>query len=75
LVVSHPEANDIIPGTAGLRKVRWVRKGIGKLGGVRLIYFNRLESCDIWLLTVFAKAKLDNLPPALLSKLKKVINN
>lgn len=71
----NPEAGDVIPGTAGLRKVRWVRKGIGKRGGVRVIYFNRLENGEIWLLIVYAKAKFDNLLPAFLNKLKEEIND
>ncbi|HEY8097568.1 MAG TPA: transcriptional regulator, partial [Methylobacter sp.] len=60
----NPEVGDVIPGTAGLRKVRWARQGMGKRGGVRVIYFNRLEEGVIWLLIVYAKAKFDNLPVA-----------
>jgi hypothetical protein len=42
--LSHnPEAGDVICSTAGLLKERWICKGIGKRGGVRVIYFNRLE--------------------------------
>ena len=74
--LSHnPDAGDAIPGTAGLRKVRWVRKGIGKPGGARVIYFNRLEKGEIWLLIVYAKTKFDNLPPAFLNQLKEEIND
>ncbi|MFZ2171710.1 MAG: hypothetical protein WAW61_18975 [Methylococcaceae bacterium] len=56
------DSNDAPPvvGTSygpGLRKVRWVLKGIGKRGGVRVIYFNRLENGEIWLLIVYAKVK------------------
>ncbi len=72
---SNPEAGDVIPGTAGLRKVRWARQGMGKRGGARVIYFNRLENGEIWLLIVYAKAKFDNLPAAFLNKLKEEINN
>jgi hypothetical protein len=72
---NNPEAGDVIPGTAGLRKVRWARQGMGKRGGARVIYFNRLENGEIWLLIVYAKAKFDNLPAAFLNKLKEEINN
>lgn len=71
----NPEAGDVIPGTAGLRKVRWSRQGMGKRGGVRVIYFNRLEEGVVWLLIVYAKAKFDNLPVAVLNALKEEINN
>jgi mRNA-degrading endonuclease RelE of RelBE toxin-antitoxin system len=35
----HPEAGDLIPGTGGLRKVRWTSKGKGRRGGSRVIYY------------------------------------
>jgi len=63
-------AGDVIPGTTGLRKVRWSRQGTGKRGGARVIYFNRLASGEIVLLLVYAKAKFDNLKPEFLLKLK-----
>ena len=65
----------LFPVRLGLRKVRWARQGMGKRGGARVIYFNRLENGEIWLLIVYAKAKFDNLPAAFLNKLKEEINN
>jgi mRNA-degrading endonuclease RelE of RelBE toxin-antitoxin system len=35
----RPEQGSLIKGSGGLRKVRWTRKGIGKRGGVRIIYY------------------------------------
>ena len=35
----RPEQGPVIPGSGGLRKVRWGTKGSGKRGGLRLIYF------------------------------------
>jgi DNA-binding transcriptional regulator YiaG/mRNA-degrading endonuclease RelE of RelBE toxin-antitoxin system len=35
----HPESGDEIPGTGGVRKVRFAAKGKGKSGGVRVIYY------------------------------------
>jgi hypothetical protein len=63
-------AGDVIPGVGGLRKVRWRRKGIGKRGGARVIYFTRLASGELVLLFVYAKAKLDNLRPEFLLRLR-----
>jgi len=40
LIVS-PEAGDVIPGSGGVRKVRWSVAGRGKRGGIRVIYFSR----------------------------------
>ncbi len=37
----HPEAGAIIAGTGGFRKFRWAdrRRGKGKRGGLRIIYY------------------------------------
>jgi mRNA-degrading endonuclease RelE of RelBE toxin-antitoxin system len=69
-IANNPLAGDVIPGTGGLRKVRYSRQGSGKRGGVRVIYFNVLEDGTIWLLIVYSKAKYDNLPTAFLRQLK-----
>ncbi|MYN25562.1 transcriptional regulator [Duganella levis] len=69
-IAEHPLAGDVIPGVGGLRKVRWARKGIGKRGGARVIYFTRLASGELVLLFAYAKAKFDNLRPEFLLRLK-----
>ncbi len=74
-LADHPLAGDVIPGTGGLRKVRWRRFGFGKRGGVRVIYYNLLEDGCIWLLIVYAKAKFDNLPAAFLNQLRAAVEN
>ena len=48
-----PEAGAVVPGSGGVRKVRWSRPGSGKRGGVRVVYFNRLENGKIWLLLIY----------------------
>ncbi|MFA7242397.1 MAG: hypothetical protein WC091_19970 [Sulfuricellaceae bacterium] len=42
-LAGNPDAGDVIPGTGGLRKVRWSRAGSGKSSGVRVIYYTRLN--------------------------------
>lgn len=69
-ISQNPLAGDVIPGAGSLRKVRWARQGMGKQGGARVIYFNRLASGEIVLLLVYAKAKFDNIRPELLLKIK-----
>ncbi|WP_255311562.1 hypothetical protein [Ectopseudomonas oleovorans] len=49
--------------------MRWSRPGMGKRAGARVIYFNEHEG-RIWLLTVYVKAKFDNLPAEFLKRLK-----
>ena len=60
----------MIPGSGGYRKVRWKRPGTGKSGGVRVIYFNRLENGVIWLLVIYAKAVHETIPAHLLRAIK-----
>ncbi|MDO8595701.1 MAG: transcriptional regulator, partial [Sulfuricaulis sp.] len=66
---------DVIPGSGGCRKLRWSRKGMGKRGGVRVIYFNRLESGEIWLLLIYAKSVRENIPAHVLRKVKEEIED
>ena len=37
-LIEHPSRGDIIPGSGGLRKLRWTKRGQGKRGGLRVIY-------------------------------------
>lgn len=34
----HPTIGKVVPGSGGVRKIRWATKGKGKSGGVRVIY-------------------------------------
>jgi hypothetical protein len=54
-LVRRPTAGDIIPGTGGLRKVRWGRQGRGKRGGCRVIYFWHPASRRLLMLFAFSK--------------------
>ncbi len=70
-IACNPECGDVMPGAGGLRKVRWTRAGMGKRGGVRVIYFNRSAQGEIVLIVVYAKGKFDNLPAEVLLQWKK----
>ncbi|MCX7318600.1 MAG: type II toxin-antitoxin system RelE/ParE family toxin [Hyphomicrobiales bacterium] len=54
----------MIPESGGVRKVRWQRSGIGKRGGVRVIYFYYNGNRPLYLLLVYAKAGREDLSPA-----------
>jgi Protein of unknown function (DUF1044). len=53
----NPEAGDVIEGTGGLRKVRFgdKRRGKGKRGGLRVIYYWWLGGAQFWLFTLYDK--------------------
>jgi hypothetical protein len=69
-IAANPDAGDVIPGTSGLRKVRWARPGMGKSGGVRAIYLWRNKRGEVLLVIAYVKARFDNLPAAFLNSLK-----
>jgi hypothetical protein len=69
-IAMNPEAGDVIPGTGGCRKVRWTRSGMGKRGGVRVIYFNRLNEGMLWLLLIYGKSARDNVPANVLRAIR-----
>ena len=59
----NPEAGDLIPGAGGIRKLRWKdpRRGKGKRGGLRIIYYCFLSDEEIWLLTLYDKNEASDL--------------
>ena len=69
-MMETPEAGNLVPGSGGVRKLRWKRKGMGKRGGLRVIYHVRYQPNEFWMLTLYAKAKQDNVPAHILRKLK-----
>ncbi len=69
----HPEVGKVIPGSGGLRKLRWAAKGHGKRGGVRVIYFWWLADDKILLLDVYAKSKQEDLAADEIEKLKRKV--
>ena len=70
---ASPDAGNVIPGSGGCRKVRWQRTGMGKRGGARVIYFNRLDEGKIWLLTMYAKTVRGSIPAHLLKAIKEAL--
>jgi hypothetical protein len=56
-LIAKPLAGDVITGTGGFRKVRYqdTRRGKGKRGGLRIIYYFFPEEQQLWLLTLYDK--------------------
>ncbi|AUN93667.1 type II toxin-antitoxin system RelE/ParE family toxin [Pseudazoarcus pumilus] len=72
-IAEHPSAGDVVPESGGIRKVRWSRAGSGKSGGVRVIYFTRTAQGEIVLLTLYAKARTDNISGAKLKEIRRAL--
>lgn len=69
-LINTPDAGDVIRGSGGVRKLRWQRRGMGRRGGVRIIYYVMRQRDEIWLLTLYAKSMHDNIPAHILKALK-----
>lgn len=73
-IAQNPRAGSVVRGSGGVRKVRWAREGSGKSGGARVIYYNRLDNGEIWLLTLYAKSDHSTIPAHELKMIKEVID-
>lgn len=62
-LMEDPEAGDVIEGAGGLRKLRHAdeRRGKGKRGGLRVIYFWWEARRQFWLFTLYDKDEMDDL--------------
>ncbi len=74
-IAGDPEAGSVIKGSGGCRKVRWSRPGMGKQGGVRVIYFCRLHAGELCMLLIYAKAEKDTIPGHILKSIRKEIED
>lgn len=65
-LLQHPEAGDVIEGTGGLRKMRHAdrKRGKGKRGGLRVIYYWWDGGSQFWLFTLYDKDEMENLSAA-----------
>ena len=70
----NPMAGDLIPGTGGVRKLRWALPGRGKSGGVRVIYYHHGDTMPLFLLTAYAKNERADLSHADRNAMKRLTN-
>ena len=70
-MMKNPEAGSVIEGTGGLRKLRHgdPRRGTGKRGGLRVIYYWWDGGSQFWLFTLYDKDEMVDLS----AKEKKVL--
>jgi len=70
-----PEAGVVIPGTGGVRKLRWAARGKGKRGGARVIYFVRMRSGIIWMLNIYTKAVREDISARVLRRMREELED
>jgi mRNA-degrading endonuclease RelE of RelBE toxin-antitoxin system len=57
----RPDQGVVIPGTGGIRKIRWGQEGRGKRGGIRIIYYWHRQTDQIYMLLTYTKGEQDDL--------------
>jgi hypothetical protein len=74
-LLNNPESGKIVPGSGGVRKLRWGMDRKGKSGGVRIIYYFKKKDDEIWLLTIYSKNETENIPAHILRQLAEELKN
>src|SRR5450830_1277601 len=71
----YPESGKVVPGSGGVRKLRWGAEGRGKRGGLRVIYYLRSARGEFWMLTIYGKNVRENIPAHMLRQMKENIDD
>jgi hypothetical protein len=76
-LAANPDLGDLMPGTGGFRKVRWAdaRRGKGRRGGLRIIYYHFKSDNQIWFVTLYDKDEAADLTAREKKALKASIEN
>jgi mRNA-degrading endonuclease RelE of RelBE toxin-antitoxin system len=69
----RPDTGMIIPGSGGLRKIRWGLDQKGKRGGLRMIYYWDKPNERIYMLIVYRKSEREDLTPEQIRTLRTLI--
>lgn len=73
VLLIRPEAGDLIPGSGGLRKLRWRVLGKGKRGGLRLIYYWDVSDDSFFMLAVYKKSQKEDLTKQEVAILRRLV--
>lgn len=72
-LIQRPDAGVVIPGSGGVRKIRWIGKGHGKRGGTRVIYYWAVSKEQILMLLIYPKNIKDDLTPEQIKAMKQIV--
>jgi mRNA-degrading endonuclease RelE of RelBE toxin-antitoxin system len=73
VLLTRPEAGDLIPGSGGLRKIRWGIRGKGKRGGLRVIYYWDVPTETFYMLTLYKKSARKDITPDQIKILRRLV--
>jgi hypothetical protein len=68
----NPTSGDVISGTGGFRKMRFVLPGRGKSGGLRIIYLDVPKFETLYLMLAYPKNEKDTITGAEKTELKQI---
>ncbi|MCL2632986.1 MAG: type II toxin-antitoxin system RelE/ParE family toxin [Oscillospiraceae bacterium] len=60
-IIKNPNAGNVIQGTGGLIKLRWILPNTGKSGGIRVLYVDFTRQEKIILINCYSKSEKDNI--------------
>ncbi len=71
----RPATGNVIPGSGGIRKMRWAGSGRGKRGGLRVIYYWQTADDVVWMLLAYPKNEKDDLSRDQVRQLKALVED
>ena len=74
-ITLDPNAAPVIPGSGGIRKIRWAAAGRGKRGGYRVIYYVRRAQGTVWMLTIYPKNVAESISAHELRQMRKEVTD
>lgn len=72
-LILRPNAGEIIPGSGGIRKLRWGLASRGKRGGLRILYYWRVDEDTFYMLFLYKKNEQEDLTQAQIKALRRLV--
>jgi hypothetical protein len=73
-MMTAPDKGVVIRGSGGIRKLRWSTSGVGKRGGLRVLYYWVPNRDTIHLLSIYRKSEVSNMTAAEIKILRKIVH-